>query len=348
MVGLIRLFRYSKPELTHPKPEDISAAAMIVQKSGSAASNLALLEDKFYLFNANRTSFIMFGVQGRSWVSMGNPVGPEAEWPELIWRFRELTDRYGGWTVFYEIPGEAVHYYMELGLTVTKLGEEARVHIPDFSMEGGRRKELRRNCRKFKKEGYRFEMVSQERVPDILPQLKKISDAWLNEKNTLEKRFSLGCFSPAYLSRFQMATIQKDGKIIAFANIWQSTGKEEISVDLMRYHPEIAPGGIMDFMFTELISWSSRQNYKWFNLGMAPLTGLEDHFLAPLWNRLAAFVADHGDHFYNFNGLRQYKNKFGPVWRPNFLISPGGLALPQVLIGLLSLISGTLKGSVSK
>ncbi len=36
-------------------------------------------------------------------VCMGDPVGKEDEYPELIWRFREAADRYHGWSVFYEV-----------------------------------------------------------------------------------------------------------------------------------------------------------------------------------------------------------------------------------------------------
>ena len=348
ILGITRIFRPGAPEVPLPNPADIHTAEKIVRQSNSTVSNLAFLGDKSFLFNPERTAFIMFGIQGRSWVSMGNPVGPEDEWPELIWQFRELGDQYDGWTVFYEVPGESVHHYLELGLTVTKLGEEARVYLPDFSLEGRHHKELRYVHHKLEKEGYLFEVVPEERVPAILPELQQISDAWLTEKNAREKSFSLGCFLPDYISRFSVAVAKKNEHIIAFANIWQSSGQDEISIDLMRYHPERAPKGIMDFMFTELILWSRHQNFAWFNMGMAPLTGLEEHFLAPLWNRLAAFIAHHGEQFYNFQGLRKYKDKYGPVWQPKYLISPGGIVLPKILLNLLSLISGTLKGAVSK
>jgi phosphatidylglycerol lysyltransferase len=81
---------------------------------------------------------------------------------------------------------------------------------------------------------------------------------------------------------------------------------------------------------------------------MAPLSGMEDHALAPLWNRIGAFIFRHGEHFYNFQGLREYKEKFNPLWKPKYLASPGGLVLPRVLINIGSLISGGVKGLVSK
>ena len=97
-----------------------------------------------------------------------------------------------------------------------------------------------------------------------------------------------------------------------------------------------------------LMLLGKEQGYHWFNLGIAPLSGLETRSLAPLWTRLAAFVAQHGEHFYNFQGLRQYKDKFDPEWQPRYLATPGGLTLPGVLTNLASLISGGLKGVVAK
>jgi len=44
------------------------------------------------------------------------------------------------------------------------------------------------------------------------------------KKNTHEKGFSLGFFGPEYLKRFPAGVVRKDGKIIAFANIWQGAG----------------------------------------------------------------------------------------------------------------------------
>jgi phosphatidylglycerol lysyltransferase len=56
----------------------------------------------------------------------------------------------------------------------------------------------------------------------------------------------------------------------------------------------------------------------------------------------------HGEHFYNFQGLRAYKEKFDPVWEPRYLASQGGFALPWVLVNLTSLISGGIAGTLKK
>jgi phosphatidylglycerol lysyltransferase len=141
--------------------------------------------------------------------------------------------------------------------------------------------------------------------------------------------------------------VRKEGKIVAFANLWLGADKEELSPDLMRFLPD-APESVMEYLFLQLMLWGKQEGYRWFNLGMAPLSGLEDHALAPLWNRLGAFVFRHGEHFYNFKGLRHYKEKFDPEWEPRYLASPGGFALPRILTNIAALISEGMKETVTK
>ena len=136
------------------------------------------------------------------------------------------------------------------------------------------------------------------------------------------------------------------GGIVAFANLWPGAPGSELSVDLMR-HVEGAHG-VMDYLFLELMMWGRRQGYAWFDLGMAPFAGLEARALAPLWSRLGALLYRHGEHFYNFQGLRQYKQKFDPIWEPRYLASPGGLALPRLLTDLAALVSRGLRGVVAR
>ena len=56
----------------------------------------------------------------------------------------------------------------------------------------------------------------------------------------------------------------------------------------------------------------------------------------------------HGEHFYNFEGLRAYKQKFHPAWHPKYLAVPRGLPLPSILLDVSALISGGLKGVLTR
>lgn len=327
--------------------ETLDKVKKILVTSDYTYAQLSLLGDKRFVFDNDNRAFIMYGVQGASWISLGDPIGPAPAIPQLIWKFRELVDLNNGRPVFYGVRREYLNLYIDVGLSLMKLGEEARVYLADFNLEGGSKKYLRYAIRRVENEGWRFEIVNKKDVPAIIPQLKEISDNWLNEKRTREKKFSLGNFSEEYLLQFDTAVVRNDSKIVAFSNIWESGTKEELSVDLMRYSKN-APQGVMDYLFTQLLLWGKEQKYSWFNLGMAPFSGMDMRALAPLWSKLGGLIFSYGENFYNFKGLRFFKEKYNPVWEPKYLACPGGLSLPFVLRDIAALGSGGLKGVIAK
>ena len=140
---------------------------------------------------------------------------------ELVWRFGELCDRHDDWPVFYEVGREHLHLYLDLGLTVLRLGEEARVRLDDFSLEGHERKWLRHVHRRLGNEGCGFEIVPREGGAGAAsPTSRRSPTPGSRPRGTREKGFSLGFFSPEYLSQFPVAVVRHEGRIVAFANVW--------------------------------------------------------------------------------------------------------------------------------
>jgi phosphatidylglycerol lysyltransferase len=318
-------------------PTDVAASALAATDRSEAM--LAFTGDKCFLVSRSGAAFLMYRVRGRSWIVMGDPVGPRADWAELLWAIRGLADAAQGDLLLYQITPEALPIAIEMGLQIVKYGEEASVDLTTFTLEGGAMRGLRQCVRRAEREGALFEIVPATGVPAVLPELKSVSDAWLAAKNQSEKRFSLGRFDSAYLSRFDCAVVRHQGRIIAFANLWKTESKAELSVDLMR-HAEPLPYGSMDLLFARLMLWAREQGYRRFSLGTAPLSGIEGRRLSPAWAKAAAFLFRHGERVYGFEGLRAYKEKFGPAWSPRYIAGPRGLALVRSLLGLQRLIGG--------
>lgn len=329
-----------------PAEETLESARERIDKalaaSTSSIGSLALLGDKRFLLHPSADAFVMYQVSGRSWVAMGDPVGTPDHAVDLAWSFRELCDRHGAWSVFYEVPAASMPIYVDMGLALFKLGEEARVPLSTFGLEGSARADLRQAHRRGQREGASFEIVNAPAGSALLAELRGVSDAWLAEKTAAEKGFSVGYFDPGYLANFPLALVRAEGRIVAFANVWTTGTHEEFSVDLMRFAAG-APKGVMDYLFIELMLWGRSEGYRWFNLGMAPLAGLEQRPLAPAWHRMASLLYQYGENFYNFEGLRRYKEKFDPEWSPRYLATPGGIALPRVLVDVTTLIAGGLR-----
>ncbi len=98
----------------------------------------------------------MFGCQGKSWIAMGDPVGPDESADDAAWQFREACDRAGVWPAFYQVAESSLARYIDMGMSMIKLGELARVSLADFSLEGSSRKDLRRSKKKAAEAGSVF------------------------------------------------------------------------------------------------------------------------------------------------------------------------------------------------
>jgi phosphatidylglycerol lysyltransferase len=339
LVALRQLMGVAPHDAPTATPAELEDAARVIASQSSTFPCLVYLADKALLFNEDRSAFVMYGVKGHTWVALGDPVGPVDRLPGLVRAFLERCDDFGGVPVFYEVGPAHMHVYADMGLTFVKLGEEARVDLTRFTFQGGQASKHRQALRRLEKEGATFRIVEAAGVPAILGELRQVSDDWLGEKASAEKGFSLGFFDEAYLSRFPVAVVERNGRIEAFANLWLGADGQEMSVDLMR-HRQDALKGVMESLFVHLMQWGQTHGYRWFVLGMAPLSGFESSPVASLWNRLGAFLYEHAESIYNFQGLRAYKDKFNPVWEPHYLAYPGGLRLPRIMADVSALVAG--------
>ncbi len=334
-----------RPRAPRDAPEPIpEAVRRLVRASRDTEANIALLGDKRFLVSPRQDAFLMYRRTRVAMIAKSDPFGDPEAGEALAWALHERADRAGLIPAFYAIGTAFLPTYLDMELSVLKIGEIARVPLPGFSLDGHSRKGLRHARSRAAREGLSFEIVPASAVPALMDELRAVSDAWLARHRGEEKSFALGRFDPAYLSNHPHAVMRDaDGRVRAFANLWLGAEREELSLDLMRHDPE-APGVVMNALFAELTLWGKAEGYAWFNLGAVPLAGLSHHPLASHWNRLGAFVYEHGEGLYGFEGLRAFKEKFDPVWSPNYLACPGGLAAARVLIEVNRLISGGARG----
>lgn len=339
LFAMSRLASPARHEAEPPSETDLGTAGRIIAAQSTASAYLVYLRDKALLFDEQRRGFVMYAVEGRTWAALGDPVGPTDIHPTLIRLFLERCDDYAATPVFYEIRKQSLHQYADFGLAFVKLGEEAVVNLAAFSLEGSRGKPFRHALRHLENHGATCRMICAERVASIIDDLRAVSDDWLEHKAGGEKGFSLGFFRPDYIARFPVAIVERAGHVVAFAGVWPGPGKMELSVDLMRFHHE-APNGVMEALLVYVMRWGQEQGYRSFSLGIAPLSGFERSPVAPLWTRLGAFLYSHGETFYNFQGLRAYKDKFHPTWESRYLAYPGGLMLARTLADVAAIIAG--------
>ena len=347
---ILYLFYALRPPKSYfelPDSEQLIRAEKIINQQQNADANFLFTGDKYLLWGPEEKAFLMFGIQGRRWISLGDPVGDESDAYELLWEFKQKAEDSRYQAVFYQVGSEHLDWYINAGFNLFKLGEEASINLQEFSLEGPARSKLRQSHSRAKRDDLSFSLAYPPHSPELLKQLKIISDEWLIAKKVREKGFSLGKFDDEYLSRFPLALIHEQGNLSAFANVFTTQTQQESTIDLMR-HREGASQATMEFLFIELMLKLKAEGCATFSLGMAPLYGLENRQGARKWDKFGSLIYKNGADFYNFDGLRLFKNKFKPEWIPTYLAIKQGKNPYLTMIDIAGLISGNIIGVIKK
>lgn len=338
--SLVRPVRGADAALTE---DDLARAIAITEAQPVAGANLVRMGDKRLLFSEDGRAFVMYGRQGNSWIALYDPVGPVDAWEGLIWLFVETARGAGCRAAFYQVSPERLAIYADAGLRFFKLGEQARVDLSAFDLAGKARASQRNVLSRGAREGLSVSLVDPPDVPPLLPELERVSDAWLQERGGAEKGFSLGFFDRAYVASQRVAVMRMGDEIVAFATLMSGSGREETAIDLMR-HVDAIPNVGMEFLFLRVCELLKAEGWHWFDLGMAPLSGFSESEAAPSWHRVGRALYEEGLATYNFKGLRGFKSKFQPEWRPRYLAVAGGANPALVLLDATRLIARAGRG----
>jgi phosphatidylglycerol lysyltransferase len=96
----------------------------------------------------------------------------------------------------------------------------------------------------------------------------------------------------------------------------------------------------MDYLFVRLMLYGRERGFLRFNLGMAPLAAVGEERGARPFERLARVLFRHGEQWYNYQGLRRFKDKFDPTWEPRYMAYPKPWQWPLAVVNVAVLISG--------
>ncbi|MBP8924687.1 MAG: bifunctional lysylphosphatidylglycerol flippase/synthetase MprF [Pseudomonadales bacterium] len=334
-------FRMPAPALEYPDAQALDRARSLLETcGGNGFSHLLFMGDKYLFRSRNERALIQFGSIRDRLIALGDPSGDPRSFDAAIVEFREFADAYDRVPVFYEISEQNIHRYHDHGFSLFKLGEQAVVRIESFTLAGKRGEALRHGVSRARREGASFALLEHPLDEATWVNLQQISDQWLSERDTAEKRFSLGSFARDYLACAPIAVVRHQERIVAFASVMPGYHeRRELSVDLMR-HDSHAPPGTMDFLFVSLIEYAREQGYREFNLGMAPLSGVGTTRFARADERIARLAYEYGNRLYNYKGLRSFKEKFHPEWRGTYLAYPAFTPLPGLLIDTAALVAG--------
>ncbi|GBH23178.1 bifunctional lysylphosphatidylglycerol flippase/synthetase MprF [Burkholderia vietnamiensis] len=338
MFALWQLLRPAPGRFVKPAAQDLLDAEQIIRAQECSDAGLALMGDKSFLFSESRRAFLMYAKNGRTWAALHDPVGPREEWPALISKFIALAHAHSGRAAFYQVRANALPLYLDAGLTLMKLGEEAHIALDRFDLKGSNRSHLRYALRRGGKDALSVEVIAPHDVPAALPALRDISDGWLDRRAAREKSFSGAAFHAGYLATQSVMLVRPADKPIAFVTFMTTDLNTEATVGVMRHLPEASPYA-MEYLFTQLALHLKEAGFLKRSLGIAPVSGRGAAKMPSPGHRFGLMVWRFGGRFYNFRGLRAFKSKFEPHWEPRYLAASGSVGV-FVTLADLSLLAG--------
>jgi len=337
--ALWQLLRPAAGRFVHPSSEDLTDAVQIIRAQERSDAGLAMMGDKSFLFSDSRQAFLMYAKHGRTWAALHDPVGPREEWDQLIRKFVMLAHGHGGRAAFYQVRADSLPLYLDSGLTLMKLGEEARLALDGFDMSGPKRAALRYSLRRAERDGCTTEVIDAASVSAYIDLLRGISDSWLESRAAREKSFSVAAFSEAYLAAQSVMLVRQNGVPVAFTTFMTTDLNVEATVGVMRHVADASPY-VMDYLFVQLALHLKHAGYRHLSLGVAPFSGVQSTPLGSPLHQLGSMVWRFGGRFYNFQGLRAFKGKFQPGWEPRYLAVSGWASALLTLVDLSILAGG--------
>lgn len=324
-VGSIGLVLYSilRPLVFQQEEveSDLQRARALVQQYGrSAIDYFKTYPDKLFFFASDGDGFVSYKVGNDFAVVLGEPVcaPDDAVESRIISEFEAFCEEQGLKVVYYRVDEERLPFFTQQQKKYLLIGQEAIVDALHFSMEGKARQNLRTARNTLLKKGYHIE-VFQPPVPgNILQQLKAVSDDWLQKLHKEELVFSQGMFLEEEIREHTvLALMDAEQRIVAFLDLIPDYRPGEVRYDLIRRLGNV-PSTCMDFLMVGLIEYCQQRQIPYINMGMAPLSGIEEpRNIQELTIKMAY---EKIKRFQHYRGLRFFKEKFDPVWENKYLI----------------------------
>jgi phosphatidylglycerol lysyltransferase len=348
-LAIFSLFRPLQFQYGASRHERQMARRILEQSSNSTEDYFKLWPmDKHYFFSDQHDAFVAYKVVGNDALMLGNPSGNPKKLESLMTAFAEFCQR-NGWSVVAINADEDFANYIELdSYQRLFIGNEAIIDVPNFATETFRSKHFRYIRNRAERDSITFDYWPAPLTLAQISRLKRVSNAWLGNRSRREYTFALGYFDTDYIKNCDVAVLQRGERLVAYANIVPSFVQTARTIDHMRYTADMPSTG-MHYLLMQLILRFHDNGITSFNLGLAPLSGLEERIDSNLPERLLTTLKKLGSNYYSFGGLEQFKNKFEPIWQPRFIYYQGTPArLIRIATSLTRAVNVPVPGQVRR
>lgn len=182
---------------------------------------------------------------------------------------------------------------------------------------------IRAQINRAKNKGVTVEEWSVEKAINN-PKLRDCLTVWLESKGLPPLHFVVEPETLDRLDKRRIFVAELDYEVVAFLILSPIPTRLGWLTEQFPHRPG-APNGCVELMMDTAFRKLSIESSEYITLGLSPLSTRAkiEPFVNPVWLRiLLAWMRKHGQRFYNFDGLDNFKSKLMPeYWEPVFAIS---------------------------
>jgi len=328
LVLIVSFYRTHKPEEQSDLENHLEAENLVEEYGDSSLDYFKLTSDKLFFFAADREGFLSYRTANGFAVILEEPVCAERDKTALIEEFEDYCKNNGLKTTYYRVGENSLNYFSSLRKQHLFIGQDAILDTEKFSLTGKERKSIRNGINTLEKSGFRTEIKYAPQSDDILDQIERVSNEWLEKFDKKEIVFAEGMFERAVVKEQDIIMISdEEESCVAFLNIIPHCAPDECSYDMIR-KTENAPNGCTDALIVKLVEYAKDKNLKFINMGMTPMAGLDEP------NNTAEDLLKFAYHrvgiFKHYQTLRNFKEKYADLWENKYLVYNNDLDLLQI------------------
>jgi lysyl-tRNA synthetase, class II len=313
-------------------------ALLAKQGDRDSLGYFALRDDKSVIWSPSGKACVCYRVVSGVMLAAGDPIGDPEAWPGAITPFLAEAARHAWRPAVMGCSELGAEVWCREGdLTALELGDEAIVHVADFSLAGRAMRNVRQMVTRVAKNGYVAEV---RRVRDIpapeLTQIVRTTDSWLGGQTERGFSMALGRLGAAGDEECVIVTAREHGVLRAVLHFvpW---GADGLSLDMMR-RDRTAQAGLNDFLIVESIKAAPALGIKRLSLNFAMFRAVLERGerigagpILKTWRNLLVFMS----RWFQIESLYKFNAKFSPVWEPRFFVFPGGRDAPRIAVAAL-------------
>ncbi len=254
-------------------------------------------------------------------------------WSEAIEEFREFCESEGLTPAWYAVGDDFVAASAPQGWSALQIGEDTVISLPGLEFKGRSWQDVRTARNRAAKEGIAMQVLHlRDAPPDLVEQVREISEAWIDEKPLPEMGFTLGGMTEALDPQVRThVAVDADGGVHGVTS-WMPVHRDGKVVgwtlDLMRRRSDgFRP--VMEFLIAESAMAFKDEGFETVSLSVAPLARRTQGSDGGL-DRVLDTASSVLEPTYGFRSLLGFKAKFDPTFRPVHLVYASGLDLPLI------------------